>query len=181
MLGMVFTELLEMVEAGFSPELADRVIERAALPNGGAYTAVGHYPHEEIVRLVGALAEETGLPAADLVRAFGQHLFRRFTVLYPEVFVGTHDVFGLLARLDGDIHVTVRRLYPDATLPRFHVVSRDERHLRLAYESPRRMEILAVGLIEGAIDHFGGGLTLRWEEGRFEDRPAVLFDVERTD
>ncbi len=179
MLGMVFTELLEMVEAGFSPELADRVIARAALPNGGAYTALGHYPHEEMVRLVGALAEETGQPAGELVRAFGQHLFRRFTVLYPQIFAGTDNVFDLLARLDNDIHVTVRKLYPDAMLPRFHIVSRDERRLRLAYESPRRMEVLAVGLIEGAIAHFGGGLSLAWQEGRFEDRPAVLFDVER--
>ena len=41
MLGMVFTELVEMVENRFSPELADAVLQEAAPGHGGAYTAVG--------------------------------------------------------------------------------------------------------------------------------------------
>jgi len=176
---MVFTELLEMVETVFSPEVADRIIERAAVPHGGVYTAVGSYPHEELIRLVVALSVETGIPTDGLVRAFGTHLFHRFTALYPSVFEGKNDLFALLEGLDSDIHVTVRRIYPNATLPRFHVASREPHRLLLAYESPRRMEVLAEGLIEGAIAHFGGGYRMSWAEGSFDGRPAVIFDVEQ--
>jgi len=43
MKGIIFTEFLEMVEDRFSPEIADRIIEAADLPSGGAYTAIGTY------------------------------------------------------------------------------------------------------------------------------------------
>ena len=39
MLGMVFTELIEMVEEKFSPEIADQMVEAAEREGGGAYPA----------------------------------------------------------------------------------------------------------------------------------------------
>ena len=40
MKGIVFTELLSMAEAAFSPELVEEVIIACDLPSGGAYTAI---------------------------------------------------------------------------------------------------------------------------------------------
>ena len=74
MKGVVFTEFFDMVEESFSPELAERIIDMAALPNEGAYTAVGTYDAGEMVRLVGALSQETGTPVPDLLFAFGRFL-----------------------------------------------------------------------------------------------------------
>lgn len=177
MLGVVFTEFMEMVEARFSPEVLDRIIDRAAPDNGGAYTAVGYYPHEEIVSLVVALSEETGLPAGTLVQAFGQHLFGRFTEGYAPMIEGRKGTVDLLCQLDGDIHVAVRKLYPEARLPRFYVMAREGDDLRLAYESPRGMEDLALGLIHGAIGHFGETLQVDWSPGTHEGRPVSVFHV----
>lgn len=155
MLGMVFTEFVEMVEDKLSPEAADAMLQEANLPHGGAYTAVGYYPHEEIVRLVGILSEQTGMPAEELVRAFGVHLLKVFTVGHPAFFAAKTSVFDLLASVDAEIHREVRKLYPKAQLPTFKVMARSERTLELAYQSPRSMEALALGLIEGAGDHYG--------------------------
>ncbi|WP_397607578.1 heme NO-binding domain-containing protein [Silanimonas sp.] len=177
MLGIVFTEFMEMVEERFSPEVLDRIIEQAAPANQGAYTAVGYYPHEEIVALVVALSEQTGLPAGALVQAFGEHLFGRFTQGYASLIDGRRGTIDLLCQLDGDIHVAVRKLYPEARLPRFHVMSREGDTLHLAYESPRGMEALAQGLIVGAIRHFGESLQVDWEHGTYEGRPVSVFHV----
>ncbi len=155
MLGMVFTEFVEMMEQEFSPAVADEVLRAVPLANGGAFTAVGYYPHEDAVRLVMALSERTGTPPAELLRAFGRHLMSRFTEHHREMFTGHQGVFDLLAAIDGHIHVHVSRLYHNATLPRFTVLRRTEDRLELRYSSPRRMEALAVGLIEGAAAHFG--------------------------
>ncbi|MGH7856391.1 MAG: heme NO-binding domain-containing protein, partial [Candidatus Binatia bacterium] len=86
MKGIVFTEFLEMVEERFSPEIADRIIQASNLPSGGAYTAVGTYDYNELLRLVTNLGRETGVLVPDLVRSFGQHLFGRFYVSYPQFF-----------------------------------------------------------------------------------------------
>ncbi|MFD2274056.1 heme NO-binding domain-containing protein [Undibacterium arcticum] len=89
-----FTEFMEMVEDRFSPAIADSVIESAKLPHGGAYTAVGYYAHEEIIALVVGLSKQTGIPVPDLVTAFGQHLLKRFSEIYPQMFASHTSLFS---------------------------------------------------------------------------------------
>lgn len=179
MLGMVFTEFIEMIEDRFSPEVADAVIEAAELPHGGAYTSVGYYSHEEIVRLVSGLSQRTGIPVPDLVTTFGQHLLLRFRDNYPQMFVRHVSLFSFLASIDAEIHREVRKLYPQAQLPRFTVVDVSDTKMQLAYESPRSMEPLAVGLILGAGVHFGEPVKVEYVSGTVENRPATMFYIEK--
>ena len=65
--GIVFTEFLEMVESRFGLEVADRMIESAALKSRGAYTAVGTYDHEELIWLTSELSWLTGTAPAKLI------------------------------------------------------------------------------------------------------------------
>ena len=71
MKGIVFTEFLDMVEAQFTPEVADRMITAAAVPSDGAYTAVGTYDYHEIIELVAQLSALTSLPVPKLLLAEG--------------------------------------------------------------------------------------------------------------
>ncbi|MGH8809233.1 MAG: heme NO-binding domain-containing protein [Noviherbaspirillum sp.] len=179
MLGMVFTEFIEMVEDRFSPAVADSVIEASNLPHGGAYTAVGYYSHEEIVALVVQLSKQTGIPVPDLVTAFGKHLLGRFSEHYPQMFASHTSLFSFLASIDAEIHREVRKLYPQAQLPRFTVLESSERLMRMAYESPRSMEALAVGLILGAAEHFGEQVEVSHAPGNLESRTATVFHIEK--
>lgn len=177
MLGMVFTELLDMVEARFSPELVDRALQRADLPHGGAYTSVGYYPHQEIVRIVQAVAEESGQGADALIQAFGEHLLGRFATAFPELFAGKSTLYDFLASIDSHIHVEVHKLYPEARLPRFEVLERSSAHLRLAYHSPRQMGALAEGLIAGAARHFGEPQTVRCESAPGLGKDTLVIEL----
>jgi hypothetical protein len=180
MLGMVFTEFIELVEQKFSPEMADAVLEDAAPANGGAYTAVGYYPDGEMLALVAALSQRTGVPVAELVRAFGHHLLARFREMHAPMFARYDDYFDLVAAIDGHIHVAVRKLYDQAVLPRFEVLSRTPGEVRLLYQSPRRMEALAVGLLEAAAAHFGEQVRISQESVATPDgAPATVFTVLR--
>ena len=180
MLGMVFTELIEMVEDRFSPELADAVLTEAAPQHGGAYTAVGYYDHAEIIAIVAALSRHTGVPVPGLVEAFGEHLLSRFTVLYPSYFKQHTTLFQLLLSIHSHIHVEVRKLYDKATLPSFSVLHHDEHHLRLLYQSPRNMDALALGLIKGAIAHYDEPCALTqepWQDAA--GATGTIFDIVR--
>ena len=176
MKGVVFTELLDMVEDVFSADLVDDVIADVDLPHGGAYTAVGTYPHAEAVALVGALSARTGLGADELLVTFGRHLFGRFHALYPVFFAGVTSSFDFLASIDDVIHVEVLKLYPDAELPRFEVRERDGDRMVLVYRSPRRMGDLAVGLIDGCAQHFGDTITV----DRVGEDDVEVFTLTRT-
>ncbi len=181
MLGMVFTEFLEMVETRFSPDMADAILEEANPPNGGAYTAVGYYDHAEMVALLLALARQTGQPIPDLLQAFGQHLFGRFLTAYPMLFEEPRDAFALLASVDNYIHVEVRKLYPAAQLPHFNVLERSDARLVLEYRSPRGLADLAHGLIRGAIAHYGRPLALnRQDQAPADGIHVSLFTLSET-
>lgn len=82
MKGVVFTEFMELVETRMGLEMLDRVITEADLPNDGAYTSVGTYDHAELVRLVQALSNASGMSVPQLIHLFGEHLFQRFSIGY---------------------------------------------------------------------------------------------------
>lgn len=164
MKGVVFVEFVEMVEDTFSPEMVDDIIQSALPPSGGAYTAVGTYPHQEMIDLVGALSERTGVPVADLMRSFGRHLMGRFESMYPEFFEGVPDAFAFLRTLENHIHREVLKLYPEAELPRFDYSHPSDDSMVLVYRSARPFADLAEGLLHGCIDHWQEGLELGRED-----------------
>jgi hypothetical protein len=170
MKGIVFTEFLEMVESAFGPDVADRMIVQANTPSGGVFTSVGTYDHAELVAMVVRLSVLTGTPADALVRAFGEHLFGRFAALFPKFFVGVTSPFDFLAAVESYIHPEVRKLYPDAMLPRFEPVRHSADRMDLIYRSSRPFADLAEGLIRGCAAHFRQPLDLRREP--MSDGPA---------
>ena len=57
----------------------------------------------------------------------------------------------------------VRKLYPDAELPRLFVETREAERLVLRYESPRSLEDLAEGLLRGCAHHFADPMRIERE------------------
>lgn len=155
MLGIVFTSLIDMLEEKVSPEFADEVIVEAELQNDGAYTAVGYYPFEEMQKIVGILVKKTGKSANELLHDFGFYLFGKLSTTHGSVLANTDSLLQMLEHLDGDIHVQVRKLYPDADLPRFKVMSRTDNAMVLQYYSERDLYALAEGLMDAAAEYYG--------------------------
>ncbi|TWT89475.1 heme NO-binding domain-containing protein [Stieleria varia] len=180
MKGIVFTELIEMVEADLGIEIADRMIQSADTQNDGAYTAVGTYDHAELIRLVIALSQETGVPVPDLVRAFGRHLFSRFNTLYPQFFQGVESALDFLPLIETYIHVEVRKLYPDAELPSFECEKTSDGVLTMTYQSSRPFADLAEGLILACVDHFDDVVAVRRTELGKMDGTHACFTLTPT-
>lgn len=155
MKGIVFREFIDMVENEFSLEIADRIISASNLSTDGAYTAVGTYPHEEMVQLVSHLSELSGQPVPALLQHFGRLLFRRFAVIHPKYATSHASVFSLLRELDGNIHAEVHKLYNDVELPSFRYEVVDENRMVFDYTSHRSLADFAQGMIEGCIAYFG--------------------------
>ncbi len=155
MKGMVFTEFVDMVESRFGVRTVDQMVEVSEVPSKGAYAATGTYPHTELVAMVGALSRITGASVPDLVHAYGKHLFGRLAAAFPQYLSRSTTAFEFISSIDGYIHVEVRKIYPEAELPKFvSRVSADGQVLELEYRSPRRFDALAHGLLEGALEHF---------------------------
>jgi hypothetical protein len=174
MKGIVFREFLDMVEHQFGLEVADRIIEESHLPSEGAYTTVGSYDHHELIQLVSQLNRTTQLAVPDLIRAFGQHLFGRFVAGYPQFFVGIESAFGFLERVDGIVHVEVRKLYPDAELPTFECATAEGNRLTMTYHSQRPFADLAEGLIRGCIAHYHEDIEIHRDDPSVGERGTCV-------
>lgn len=174
MKGIVFTEFLEMVEQQFGFEMADSIIEPKKLSTGGVFTAVGTYPFSDMGVLLGNLSRQTRIPPPELLRVYGNYLFGRFATLYGSMISGMNSTMDLLASLDRVIHVEVRKLYPDAELPRFITESHEPGRLSVLYQSERGLADFAQGLLEASIAHFKEEIQLL-RENLSPDMKQVRF------
>jgi hypothetical protein len=175
MKGVVFTEFLQLVEEKFGYEQVDQIIQKSNLPNDGAYTAVGTYDHEELLRLVTQLSDSTSIPVADLVKAFGDFLFVKLAEGYPSLLEQVRNSYQLLTNVHGFIHVEVRKLYPDAELPDFEHRVIDDKHLEMTYRSTRPFADLAEGLIAACTKYFDEEVELQRRDLEAMDGTCAQF------
>ncbi|MFK7801788.1 MAG: heme NO-binding domain-containing protein [Anaerolineae bacterium] len=181
MKGLVFTEFLEMVEDLFGDDVADNIIEASDLPSGGAYTAVGTYDHGEIVQLVTHLSTETGMSIPDLLKAYGKHLFGRFSAGYQHFFADVATLFDFLKSIHGYIHVEVHKLYPDAELPHIACEQISADQLSVVYRSDRPFADFAEGLLLGAVDHFAEPVNLERIKTPEDSAKSATFLLTKTE
>lgn len=180
MKGMIFTEFLEMVEEQFSLDMVDDIITDANLPSGGAYTAVGTYPHSEMVQLVAGLSERTAIPVPTLLSAFGERLFARFSVRYADLLTKAHSSFSFLDQLESYVHIEVKKLYPEAELPRFECSQLVDGRMQMIYTSKRAMADLAHGLMIGCFHHFREQVQIEREDLSTGQGTVVRFVLTAT-
>jgi hypothetical protein len=162
MKGVVFTELLEFVEDSFGFDVADAVLEEAGVK--GTYTQVGNYPFDELVALVVGLSKVKDIPVPDLLEVFGRHLFKRLIAIYPQALAGVNSSIDLFGNVHSNIHVEVKKLYPDTELPSFEVVEKTDNSIKMIYGSEKRLEDFARGLMLGCADHFNETIMIDVKE-----------------
>lgn len=166
-----------MVESSYGLETVDALIENCKLPSGGAYTSVGTYDFNEMVTLLTELGKVTGIAHEKLLYSFGHYLFNGLVSAHPEVVTSYKNPIGLLTCIEDHIHVHVRKLYPDAELPQFKILSKTENSLEMIYQSSRGLYALAHGLIEKTFEHFGKTVQVDYkllEENGTEVKFAIV-------
>lgn len=164
MKGFVFTAFLDMVAKTFSDEMVERIIDASDLPNQGAYTEVGTYDHQEMVRLVTHLSEATGIPILDLEVIYGKYLFTILATRYSNLILKTDSLFEFLVQVDKHVHVEVLKLYPEAELPSFGCEILSPDCMTLKYQSNHPFGKLAEGLILGAAEFFNVKVNIQSED-----------------
>jgi hypothetical protein len=143
-----------MIEAEYSPAIADAILTPPGLASGGVYTSVGVYEFREFTQLVERLSSLVGQTRSAILVQFGRFHFHRLFRLYPHMVAGVTDTFGLLARVGVSIHATIARLHTNAEVPEISFTKESATRARLEYHSPRALADVAEGLILAAIVHF---------------------------
>ncbi|MEQ6125027.1 heme NO-binding domain-containing protein [Pseudotenacibaculum sp. MALMAid0570] len=176
MKGIVFTEFLELVEAKFGLETVDEIIEKSNLPSKGAYTSIGTYDFSEMIALISNLSEKTNLTIDELLYVYSLHFFSVLERDYSMILKTYKNPMELLSSVESHIHVEVRKIYPDAELPRFEIKNQTKNKLELIYYSSRSMYAFAHGLIEKTFEHYGTSASVSYQKIK-EDGSEVKFVI----
>ena len=179
MKGIVFREFYNMVEEVFSADMMDELIDATDPESGGSYTTVGTYDYNELVAMVVELSKRTNTPVEDLIFAFGKHLASVFTDKYSDFFKACPNTIEFLKTIDNHIHVEVKKLYPDAELPKFSFDDSHSNYLTLRYQSTRPFATLARGLIEGCADYYHEKLSIEMSDHSGDQASNVEFVISK--
>lgn len=161
MKGIIFTTLGDMVEERFGLETWNQLLNTVNPPNGGAYTAGGTYPDAEIFSLITVLSNLVDVEPLQLVEAFGIYMFPVLAKKHSNFLQKGLSLKDFLKSIDRVIHVEVRKLHADASLPSITYEDPAPNQLVMLYRSPRKLCALAIGLIKGAAIHFKNKVTIQ--------------------
>ena len=157
MKGTIFVELLQLIEDEHGADTLDDLLcaHEAELTHGGAYTAVGNYPHGELLTLIGAYsAHIDAVQAESLLSRFAHRILQAFTTLHPEFTLAEPDLFQFLLGIQTHIHAEVLKLYADAQPPTIVAEQLDAARLQLDYRSHRPLAQFFVCMTEQSIEIF---------------------------
>ena len=175
MKGAVFTEFIEFVEETYGFDTADIMLEPDS-DNEKIYTQAGNYPFTELVTLVLSVHETEKVEIEEILYKFGVYLFGKLVHMAPFLVKGSQSSFEVISKVDTYIHIEVKKLYPEADLPKFKVIKFETNHLEMLYSSDKQLEILAKGLMIGASNYFHETIVVDYKIVS-EEPHTVIFTV----
>ena len=162
MRGSMFVDFLALVEEKYGVETVDQIIARLGdeLSTGGAYTSVGNYPHGELLAMATTLSSLQSASMEAIIGEFARHLMGEFRRLHGEYFDQAKDAFDFLMSIGEQIHIDVRKLYPDARPPEVNGENRGDDAMYLSYRSHRPLSELALALVNETATEFGEAMDV---------------------
>jgi hypothetical protein len=180
MKGIVFTELIDMIEQRHGLEVIDNLLSNDKLESKGVFTSVGTYKHTDLLMIADDYAKLLNTSTEDVIKEYGRHLFGRFNELLPQLFEGLNNSFAFLEKVHDFIHVEVKKVYPDASLPSLKTSKKDDNTLIVEYQSHCPLAYFAEGLILGCIDFFEENISVSTTPGT-NDLHSKTFILNKND
>ena len=162
-------------EAG--EEVWEQVLEASGIDED-VYEDLEGYDDSITFSLVGAVSETLGLPPGDVLEMFGVYWA---TDVAPKGYGEYYNAFGndfksFVAGLD-EMHVRITKMLPSLVPPAFSIEELGENHFKIHYVSQRDgLAPLAVGMLKGVAQHFGGEADIKQLEYKGTDDHDV-FEV----
>ena len=177
MKGIVFSLFNQYVESKIGLVGWENILSTVKPESEGIYTSAATYSDEELVALIVAFAKSQKQEVNEVLQDFGYFMFNCFVKKYPIFFKPDMDLKSFLKSVDSVIHIEVRKLYSDSTLPELTYEEPADKNLIINYRSPRKMCHLAEGLIQGAADHFEQNIVMQQTECMHHGQNRCRFDI----
>lgn len=152
------------------------VCAHAGIASDG-FVAMESYDDDVTYRLVGAVSERLGLPAEQVLEAFGEYWI---TYTAKEGYgsmmnAGGDSLREFLGNLN-DLHGRVESIFPRLRLPQFRVTPVSETEFLLHYGSPRAgLAPMVVGMVRGLAKRFDQNVEISLQRPRLTQEEEDIF------
>lgn len=157
--GLIHLQLQRFVESRHGAEGWRELNRRAGLESQ-VITALQSYPDEHVTRLVTEAVGLTGMPAAELLEAFGRFLAPVYLSVYGSLVKPDWRTLELLENTERTMHRVVRVRQPGAAPPELSVERTSPKEVLVTYGSQRRLCAVARGIIRGVAEHYAEQVQL---------------------
>lgn len=176
MKGSIFCALKTMVVQHRDESYWDRLLDKYAA-EGRYYVAVNDYPDTELYAMVEDICETLQIARDEVLALFGRHLFAHLMFHYEVVVSRFAHFEALILNINNVIHKEVNKLHHGANLPTMRCMMITSGHIEIHYNSPRKLCILAEGLIYGAGDHFDMSIKITHPLCQHRGDDACILNV----
>ncbi|WP_045857222.1 heme NO-binding domain-containing protein [Teredinibacter purpureus] len=177
MKGAVFIALNDMIEKNYGMQTWEAILEKVAPSSGGIYASAHSYEDSEMLTFVDVISEHLKLSKSDVKRAFGEYLFTELDSKFPVFRKVQPTFFSFLSSIEGVIHKEVEKLYHDAHLPQIRCTAVNNQHMQMYYTSPRKLCLLAEGLIYGAAKQYDVAIDIIQNTCMHTGEDHCLIDI----
>ena len=172
--GIIHLELKQFVADNYGEPAWRSLLERAGLAQQ-IYTPLQSYPDAEMLSLVTAASGLTGLPASELLEAFGTFLAPRYLALYGSLLKPEWRTLDVIEHTEETIHRVVRRRQPGAAPPRLKAERVEPNQVVVVYDSPRKLCAVARGIVRGLAKHYGETIEILESTCMHRGEPACTL------
>lgn len=175
MKGAIFNIFEDFVIKNHGVEAYEALLDNTELQTKEPYISAGNYPDSDFYNLVGTACKMLNISGEVAQKVFGQYTFHQLAESHPEFILGFKDAKAFLLTVDGVIHKEIKKLHPDAYLPKFYYNDPQPDELEITYISKRKLYHFMSGLIVGVANHFKQEIAQCQKEIIYEGNDACIF------
>lgn len=159
MYGIFHVELQNYIETKYGHDVWRATKKKAGLEDR-FYMTVSTYLDSEAVAVVDAFCELTGASKEALLEDFGEFIAPTLVKTHEPLIDPGWGLMDFLLNMEEAIHRVVRLKNLGAQPPTLKFEQISPRQLHLVYDSPRRMDAVARGILQGVARHYGETITI---------------------
>ncbi len=159
MYGIFHVELQNYIETKYGHDVWRATKKKAGLEDR-FYMTVSTYLDSEVFALIDVVSDLTGVSRAHLFEDFGEFIAPTLMKTHEPLINPKWGLADFLLNTEEAIHRVVRLKNRGAQPPRLKFEQVGPNELHFYYDSPRRMDAVAKGIIKGIARHYGETVTI---------------------
>lgn len=179
MKGMVFTEFIEFAKQKFSCEACDKMLDKSKLDSKGLYLQTKDYNFEELLILLTNLEQIVNVPLSEIIESFGEYLFSKLLVMYPERVQKFSSSFDFIKNIEYIIEDGALNFHPDGRFPSFELINETENELQIKYTSDKPLMELIRGLMTSCSKYYNENIDISFKAAKEGEVFQAIFKIKK--